>query len=100
MNILYGLAFLAILYYILKWFNITKQLTEKLAKQHNIINETINSQITKDSRLLDGFSDMLFKSVSANDKQNNCNSMFLPASYSGIYNNEIVDEQYNYYGMK
>jgi hypothetical protein len=108
MNILYGFAFLLIIYYIFQWQKITNELKNKFQKQHNDINNTqniIKKQIEGDNRLIEGFSNnnkINFNNipVDINEQRNNCNSMFLSSYYSGIYNNEINDELFNYSSMK
>lgn len=110
MNILYGIAFLALIYYLIQWKNITNNLKSKLIEQHSIINSKIQNHISKqisnDAGLLEGFTTTNTQNIFANlevessDERNNCNSMFLPSAYSGIYSNEIKEDLYNYSMMK
>jgi hypothetical protein len=112
MNIFYGIAFLVIIYYIFQWKNNSILLSNKLNTQHDKINnkiqEHLREQITKDTSLLEGFitsdsklnNSKLFNKITIDDKRNNCNSMFLPATYNDIYKNEIRDKLFNYASMK
>lgn len=110
MNILYGIAFLVLIYYLIQWKNITNNLKSKLIEQHSNINNKIQNHISKqisnDNGLLEGFTttntQKIFSNLEVNlfDERNNCNSMFLPSVYSGIYSNEIIEDLYNYSMMK
>lgn len=108
MNILYGIAFLALIYYLIQWKNITNNLKNKLQNQHSIIDNKIqnhiSNQINNDTQLIEGFTDApnIFSrlTTTSSSNQNNCNSMILPSAYSGLYNNEITEELFNYSSMK
>ena len=107
MNILYGIAFLALIYYLIQWKNITNNLKNKLESQHTIINNKIQEQLKSvkdDTQLIEGFINdpNIFNrlKVTATDNRNNCNSMILPSTYYGLYNNEITENLFNYASMK
>jgi len=107
MNILYGIAFLALIYYLIQWKNITNNLKNKLQNQHTIINNKIQERLQSvkgDTRLIEGFTDApnIFSrlKVKVTDERNNCNSIILPSAYSGLYSNEITEGLFNYASMK
>lgn len=108
MNILYGITFLALIYYLIQWKNITNNLKNKLQNQHSIIDNKIQNHISKqinnDTSLIEGFTDApnIFSrlTTTSSSERNNCNSMILPSAYHGIYNNEMTEELYNYASMK
>lgn len=100
MNILYGIAFLTLIYYLIQWKNITYNLKSKLINQHSRINNKIQKYVFSNSSLIEGFKSNNGEVMKTDIKQNNCNTMFLPSTFKGNYNNEIVDGLFNYATMK
>jgi hypothetical protein len=109
MNIFYGIAFLVLIYYLIQWKNISILINKKVQKQHNIINNKIqkivNKSISSDISLIEGFStgtEKIFNRLidSPDSVRNNCNSMFLPNTYKGVYKNEINEGLFNYSSMQ
>jgi hypothetical protein len=95
MNILYGISFLLIIYYIFQWKKISNLMYKKLIKQNNRIDNKIQELVSKDTNLIEGFTNKIFRKPEIRVR-NNCNSMFLENNYKGIYNNEINEGLFNY----
>jgi hypothetical protein len=109
MNILYGIAFLVIIYYIFQWKKICSLMNKKLLEQNNKIDNKIqlriSEKINNDNSLIEGFigkKNKIFNRVNSTEEsiRNNCNSMFLENNYKGVYKNEINDDLFNYSSMK
>lgn len=87
-NIFYGLSFLIIIYYVFIWKkNLKVKQKELLSKKmEKFTSPKVENDIKNEGNYLG-----LFKKVAITDEQNLCNTQLIPASFKGVYSNEIEE---------